>query len=635
MIDVDKYKLLSKIDSPEDLRELDITDLPNVCDELRNFIIESNSQNPAHFGASLGVVELTVAMHYAYNTPRDLIVWDVGHQAYGHKVLTGRKKQFHTNRKYKGISGFPNPKESIYDSFGAGHASISISAALGMATASKFQNIDRKTIAVIGDGALSGGEAFEGLNNVAATNSDVLIILNDNKIAIDKNTGALTDYLTDIATSKTYNRIKDDVWKFLGKVSKIGVNVQNFTQKIDHAVKSIVMKNGNLFESLDIRYFGPVDGHDVESLTKLLSDIKNIGGPKLLHVITKKGKGFEVAEKYQTKWHAAPGKFDISTGEIFRETKTCEIQAFQDVFGDAIVELAAKNDKIVAITPAMVSGSSLVKMSQQFPNRCFDVGIAEQHAVTFAAGLAKEGMTPFCCIYSSFLQRAYDQLIHDVALQNIPVIFCIDRAGIVGHDGATHHGVFDISFLRCVPNLIIAAPRDEFQLRNLMYTAQLQKHENPIVIRYPRGKSSSPKSEIVFNEIEFGKGKCEVQGSDLAIVSVGPSTLNAINLANELKQTGVNISVYDMIFVKPLDYELMDQVCEKHKYIVTIEDNVVAGGFGSAVLEYVSEKNYDVKLTRLGIPDRFIEHGTQSELIEECGFDLDGLRKTVLSILDC
>jgi 1-deoxy-D-xylulose-5-phosphate synthase len=447
MIDDKKYQLLKDINSPDDLKKIDLSELPTVCEELRNFIIESASKNPGHFGASLGVVELTVALHYAYNTPVDQLVWDVGHQAYGHKILTGRRDLFHTNRTYGGISGFPSPKESEYDNFGVGHASTSISAALGIAKAANLQGEKINTVAIIGDGSLTGGIAFEGLNNLGASGENVLIVLNDNKIAIDENRGALKEYLTDIATSKTYNKVKDDVWYFLGRLNRLGLNVQSFSQKIDNAIKSIVLKNSNLFEALNIRYFGPVDGHDVVLLVKLFEDIKNIPGPKLLHIITKKGKGFKAAEENQTLWHAAPGKFDITTGKL-TDTSHCENepQKFQDIFGDAIIELAKANPKICAITPAMISGSSLCKMFEEFPERSFDVGISEQHAVTFAAGLAIKGMLPFCNIYSSFMQRAYDQVIHDVALQNLKVIFCLDRAGLVGQDGPTHHGSFDLSF---------------------------------------------------------------------------------------------------------------------------------------------------------------------------------------------
>ncbi len=630
MVDSKKYKLLSKVNSPDELKTLDLNTLPDFVKELRDFIIESMSKNPGHFGSSLGVVELTVAIHYVYNSPIDKIVWDVGHQAYGHKIITGRRDVFHTNRIYKGISGFPNPTESIYDSFGVGHASTSISAALGMAVAAKLQNIDNKTVAIIGDGALSGGMAFEGLNNVATTNSNVLIILNDNKIAIDENTGALKEYLTDIATSKTYNRVKDDVWNFLGRINRLGANVQGFTQKIDNAIKSIIMRNSNLFESLGIRYFGPVDGHDVVLLSKLLKDIKEIPGPKILHVITKKGKGFKEAEENQTKWHAAPGQFDVATGKIISEEKNEEKpQKYQDIFGDAIVELAEKNKKIVAITPAMLSGSSLLKMQSRFPNRCFDVGIAEQHAVTFAAGLAINGLKPFCNIYSTFSQRAYDQIIHDVAIQNLPVVMCLDRAGLVGNDGVTHHGAFDISFLRCIPNLRIAAPRNEFQLRDLLYTAQLEKSNFPFVIRYPRGLSTQKPSKIEFNEINIGKGERLKKGKHIAIVSLGTTGNTALKLAEELEKKDIFVSVYDMIFIKPLDENLIKEILTEHKHIITIEDNTIIGGMGSAIAEKISESNIDVKLTRLGIPDTFIAHGTQSQLIEDCKFDYTYLQTLV------
>lgn len=633
MIDTKKYKILSQIDSPEDLKKFPLKDLPKVCEELRCFIIESASKNPGHFGASLGVVELTVAMHYVYNTPEDQIIWDVGHQAYGHKILTGRRDVFHTNRTYKGISGFPNPKESIYDSFGVGHSSTSISAALGMAVAAKLKGEKHQTVAVIGDGALSGGMAFEGLNNMAATNSNMLIILNDNKIAIDESTGALKEYLTDIATSKTYNRVKDDVWNFLGRINRLGANVQGFTQKIDNAIKSIIMRNSNLFESLNIRYFGPVDGHDVVLLSKLLDDIKDIPGPKLLHIITKKGKGFKEAEQNQTKWHAAPGKFDVLTGKLLDQNKdTNKPQKYQDIFGDAIVELAKTNEKIVAITPAMLSGSSLIKMQKEFPDRCFDVGIAEQHAVTFAAGLAIRGLKPFCNIYSTFVQRAFDQIVHDVALQNLPVIMCLDRAGLVGNDGATHHGAFDISFLRCIPNLTIAAPRNEFQLRNLMFTAQLDKNNFPFVIRYPRGESTQPPSKPEFKELEIGKGECVIKGENIAIISIGTPGNTAIQVAKDLKNDNIQISVYDMIFAKPLDLDLLFEIFNNHQHIITIEDNSLMGGFGSEIAEIITDHKIDIELTRLGIPDKFIEHGCPADLIRDCGYDYTYLLSAVKKI---
>ncbi|MCF0205866.1 MAG: 1-deoxy-D-xylulose-5-phosphate synthase [Bacteroidales bacterium] len=621
------YRFLDNINSPKDLKKIDLADMPTVCQELRQFIIDSAAINPAHFGANLGVIELTVALHYVFDVPDDNLVWDVGHQAYGHKILTGRRDSFKTNRTYKGISGFPTPEESKYDSFGAGHSSTSISAAIGMALAAKKQGSGEHTIAVIGDGALSGGEAFEALNNAAIQNPNLLIVLNDNKIAIDETPGALREYLTDISTSKTYNRVKNEVWKLLGRFNKFGPNVQTFTQRIDGAIKSVVMRQSNLFESMNIRYFGPVDGHDVLSLIKLFEDLKNIGGPKLLHLITQKGKGFKPAEDNPQQWHAAPGIFDAKTGELIssNEDPDCP-QKYQDIFGDAIVKLAEQNSKIIAITPAMVSGSGLQKMFKTFPDRSFDVGISEQHAVTFAAGLAIRGMIPYCCIYSTFSQRAFDQIIHDVALQKLHVVLCLDRAGLVGNDGATHHGAFDISFLRSIPNLVIAAPSDEFQFRNLLYTAQLQKNHFPFVIRYPRGKSLHNKSEIEFTEMPIGKGKCLQKGNDLAIISIGKTCSTAKKVAERLlKEDNLQVSVYDMIFAKPIDEELLHEICKNHKHAITIEDNTIAGGFGSAVLEFASDNDYNIKVKRFGIPDHFVLHGSQDELIKECGYDADSV----------
>lgn len=631
MDSTNKYKYLNGINCPDDLKLYDFKDLVHICSELRGFLIESISKNPAHFGASLGVVELTVALHFAYNAPKDSIIWDVGHQAYGHKIITGRREAFKTNRKFNGISGFPTPKESIYDAFGVGHSSTSISAALGIAVANKMKGDDSKVVAVIGDGSLTGGMAFEGLNNVASTQSDVLIILNDNKIAIDKSTGALREYLTDISTSKTYNKIKDDVWKFLGRIDKYGANVQRFTQRIDNALKSIILRNSNLFESLGIRYFGPVDGHDVVLLAKLLNDLKNIPGPKLLHVITKKGKGFDKAERDQTAWHAAPGMFNIETGELIPQNspRNPNIIKFQDVFGNTLIDLAEKNEKIVAITPAMLSGCSLVEFNKRFPNRCFDVGIAEQHAVTFAAGLAIKGMKPYCNIYSSFSQRAYDQIIHDVALQELPVVFCFDRAGLVGHDGATHHGSFDISFIRCIPNIVIAAPRNAQQLQNMLYTAQLEKSNFPFVIRYPKGNTENFKLNGKYSEIKIGKGSCLKEGGDVAILTIGPIGNVALSAAEKLVEEGLDVAVYDMIFVKPIDENLLIKICNKHNKIITIEDNAVIGGFGTAVLEFISDNNLNVKLVRMGIPDQFIEQGAQEELMQYCNYDIDAIKNNI------
>ena len=625
------YRFLDKIDSPADLRSLDVADLPLVCEELRQFIIESEAVNPAHFGANLGVIELTVALHYVFDVPNDNLIWDVGHQAYGHKILTGRRDVFKTNRKYKGISGFPSPAESQYDSFGVGHSSTSISAALGMALAAKMRGSDERTIAVIGDGALTGGEAFEALNNTAVSNPNLLIVLNDNKIAIDETPGSLREYLTDIATSKTYNKVKNDVWRLLGKV---GPEIRHFTQRIDNAVKSVMMKQGNLFESMGVRYFGPVDGHDVVSLVHLFEDLKNIDGPKLLHLITQKGRGFKPAEDNPQRWHAAPGKFDVATGEIIADAEDpmCP-QKFQDVFGDAVLQLARNNPNIVAISPAMVSGSGLTKMFEELPDRSFDVGISEQHAVTFAAGLAIKGIIPYCCIYSTFSQRAFDQIVHDVALQKLHVVLCLDRAGLVGKDGATHHGSFDISFLRCIPNLVISAPSDEFQFRNLLYTAQLEKNKYPFVIRYPRGKSFQPKSEIKFSEIEIGKGRCVKRGTEVAIVTVGTAGRTANIVADRLHNEGIEVSVYDMIFVKPVDKELLSEACAEHRQIVTIEDNALQGGFGSMVLEFISDNGFDTKVKRFGIPDYFVMHGTQEELIKECGYDADSVYEWIKKVI--
>jgi len=624
--------LLEKINYPEDLRRLDIKELPQLCEELRAFIIDAVSCNPGHLGASLGVVELTVALHYVYNTPVDLLVWDVGHQAYGHKILTGRKDKFHTNRKYKGISGFPTPKESEYDSFGVGHSSTSISAVMGMAVAAKKLGENRKAIAIIGDGSMTAGQAFEGLNNMNIGNADVLIILNDNKMAIDPSAGSLHEYLTDISTSKTYNKVKNDVWRILGKVNKMNPNAQRIAQRVDNAIKSLVLRNSNMFESLNIRYFGPVDGHDVFYLVKILNDIKSIGGPKLLHCITTKGKGYKHAEEDQTIWHA-PGKFDIATGEIYPETPNVKTPPrYQDVFGETIVELAEINDKIVGITPAMPTGCSLNLMMEKMPGRAFDVGIAEQHAVTFAAGMAKQGLVPYCNIYSSFAQRAYDQIIHDVALQNLHVVFCFDRAGLVGNDGATHHGAFDIAFLRCIPNMVIAAPMDDIELRNMLFTAQLPHNNFPIVIRYPRGRGTHPDWKRSFEEIEIGKAQLIKQGEKIAILSAGTPGIKIMQVCNKLEQNNISAAHYNMRFVKPLDTTCLREVCEKFETIVTVEDGVITGGFGSSVLEFIADNNFKNRILRFGIPDRFVEHGSQQELTNECGYDIENIVNVILKL---
>lgn len=627
-------KLLDKINSPADLKKLSISQLEDVCGELRQFIIDEVSSNPGHFGASLGVVELTVALHYVYNTPFDQLVWDVGHQAYGHKILTGRRDIFHTNRKHKGLSGFPKRKESEYDSFGVGHSSTSISAALGMAIASKIKKEDRKVVAVIGDGAMTGGMAFEALNNAGGENADLLVILNDNNMAIDPSVGGLNKYLLNISTSNAYNRFKHDVWEGLGKLDGLGKKTRKFLQKNQHALKNMILKENNLFEAFNFRYFGPVDGHDVTYLAKVLDDLKDIPGPKLLHLITQKGKGFKLAEQNQTKFHA-PGLFNKETGEII--TCGCDINKapkFQNVFGETLVELAEQNEKIVGITPAMPTGCSMNKMISEMPDRAFDVGIAEQHAVTFSAGLATQGMVPFCNIYSTFMQRAYDQVIHDVAIQNLHVIFCLDRGGLVGEDGPTHHGVFDLAYMRCVPNMIVAAPMDEIELRNLMYTAQLKENAQPFSIRYPRGCGLKPDWKKPFKKIEIGKGRKLTDGADLAILTIGKSGIFAQPAIRELANKNISAAHYDLRFVKPLDKELLTEVFENFENVITVEDGTLVGGFGSAVVEFMVEKGYSSKVKMLGIPDKFIEHGTPEELYRDCGIDSKGITEAAVDVLE-
>jgi len=627
-----EYKFLDNIELPSDLKKLEINQLTDVCDDLRQFIIDSVSHNPGHFGAGLGVVELTVALHYTLNTPYDRIIWDVGHQAYGHKILTGRKDKFHTNRKLNGISGFPKPSESEYDAFAVGHASTSISAALGMAIAAKQKEENRQIVAVIGDGALTGGLAFEGLNNAGIANSNILVILNDNNMAIDPNVGALNDYLLDITTSKTYNKVKDDVWNFLGRVSKLGPNTQKFAQKIDNAIKSMILRHSNLFESLNFRYFGPIDGHDVVQLTKVIKDLSKIKGPKLLHIRTVKGKGFKQAEDNQTQFHA-PGIFDKITGEILSSNKELKPPKFQDVFGETIVELAKNNEKIVGVTPAMPSGSSLNIMIEKMPCRAFDVGIAEQHAVTFSAGMAKDGLIPFCNIYSTFMQRAYDQIIHDVALQKLPVIFCLDRGGLVGEDGETHHGVFDYAYMRTIPNMIVAAPMDEIELRNMMYTAQLENN-GAFSIRYPRGRGVHTVWQLPFEKIEIGKARKLKNGEKIVILSIGNTGTFAKNAVDKAYNLGFDVAHYDMRFVKPIDEDALHEVFKNYKTIICVEDGALQGGFGSAVLEFMADNNYKSKVIRLGVPDKFIVHGTQEELRKICNFDEDAIFNTIISELE-
>ena len=626
--------LLSKINSPSDLRKINKDDLPQVVKELRQFIIDIVSNKGGHFGASLGVVELTVAIHYVFNTPYDQLVWDVGHQAYGHKILTGRRDVFHTNREYKGLSGFPKRSESVYDTFGVGHASTSISSALGMSLASNLKKeTNRQHIAVIGDGSMTGGISFEGLNHAGTEDTNLLIVLNDNCMSIDPGVGALKEYLTDIATSKTYNRAKNKLWKVLGKISKFGPNAQKIAQKVEGAVKSSILGESNYFESLNFRYFGPIDGHDVKHLSKVLNELKDIPGPKILHCITKKGKGYKPAEDGDsTKWHA-PGVFDKNTGEIIKSKTNKKPPKYQDVFGETIIELANENSKIVGVTPAMLSGSSLNKMLEVMPDRVFDVGIAEQHAVTFSAGLSTQGILPFCNIYSSFMQRAYDQIIHDVALQNLDVVFCLDRGGLVGADGGTHHGAFDYAYLRCVPNIIVSAPMDEQELRNLMYTAQLP-NKGPFSIRYPRGNGVTLDWKGKFSEIEIGKARLIKDGEDIAILSIGNTGNFVVQSQSNFQKKGLNIAHYDMRFVKPLDQNTLHKVFQKFANIITIEDGALHGGFGSAILEFMSDNNYKSKIIRLGIPDRFINHGTQDELYRECYYDSIALVETVYKLVN-
>ena len=625
--------LLNQIKDPSDLRKLNIDQLPEVCTELRDFIIDEVSNNPGHFGASLGVVELTVALHYVFETPYDLLVWDVGHQAYGHKILTGRKDVFHTNRKYKGISGFPKPSESIYDTFGVGHSSTSISAALGMAVASQLKDEkNRKIVAIIGDGAITGGMAFEGLNNAAVNKSDLLVILNDNNMAIDPNVGGLSNYLLDISKSHTYNKIKRDVWEGLGKLNGFGPKARRLVQKTENAIKSMLLKESNLFEGLGFRYFGPVDGHNVTYLAEVLRSLSDIPGPKLLHVITKKGKGFEKAELNQTEYHA-PGKFDRVTGELLDcECAVNKPPKFQNVFGHTIIELAEMNDRIVAITPAMPTGCSLNMMMEKMPHRTFDVGIAEQHAVTFSAGLAIQGMLPFCNIYSTFMQRAYDQVIHDVALQNLQVVFCLDRGGLVGADGATHHGVFDMAYMRSIPNMIVSAPMDELELRHMMFTAQNENH-GPFSIRYPRGCGCVIDWRQPMEAIPVGKSRQLSEGDDVAVLTIGTVGIQTRRAVKSLLKDGIRAAHYDMRFVKPLDEEALHAILNKHQRIVTIEDGVLQGGFGSAVLEFIADHQYQPTLKRIGIPDRFIDQGTTEELYRDCGLDQQGIYQAIKSFM--
>jgi 1-deoxy-D-xylulose-5-phosphate synthase len=624
-------KLLDKIRFPQDLKKLEIKQLPQVCSEIRQLIIDELACHPGHLGSNLGVVELTVALHYVLNTPDDLLVWDVGHQAYAHKILTGRKDRFSTNRQFKGISGFPNPAESPYDAFIAGHASNSISASLGMSIATGLENKKNIVAAVIGDGAMSGGLAFEGLNNTSVHPNNLLIILNDNQMSIDRNVGGMSDYLVKITTSKRYNSFRWKTYLMLKKMGIINESRKGRLLRFGNSLKALLTNQHNLFEGLNIRYFGPVDGHNVENLVKTLNDIKDMTGPKLLHVCTIKGKGFAPAELDATKWHA-PGAFNKTTGErVQKENSQNMPLKFQDVFGYTLVELAEKNKKIIGVTPAMPTGCSMNLMIERFPDRAFDVGIAEGHAVTFSAGLAKQGFIPFCNIYSSFAQRSFDNIIHDVAIQKLPVVICLDRAGLVGEDGPTHHGVFDIASLRCIPNLIISSPIDEHELRNLMYTAQANP-TGPFVIRYPRGLgfSTNWKNEMV--QLPVGKGVCMIEGDDIAFLTIGPIGERVIEVAKKMVGKNISVAVYNMRFVKPLDEEMLHMIGKKFGKVITIENGSLKGGFGSAVLEFFSDNGYEVKVKRMGIPDNFIEHGSIAELHHLCGIDEEGIEKTIQNL---
>ncbi|HTN07759.1 1-deoxy-D-xylulose-5-phosphate synthase [Agriterribacter sp.] len=632
-MDITPGPLLQQINDPKDLKTLSREQLHQVCNELRQYIIDVVSVHGGHFGASLGVVELTVALHYVLNTPYDQLVWDVGHQAYGHKILTGRRDAFYTNRKYKGLSGFPRRAESGYDSFGVGHSSTSISAALGMAMAAKYKHEDRKSVAIIGDGAMTAGIAFEGMNHAGVADADMLIILNDNCMSIDQNVGALKEYLTDITTSRTYNKLKDDIWNALGKLPVGKRFTREMAGKLEYSIKGFVSKSSNLFEALNLRYFGPIDGHNINKLVDVLQDLKKIPGPKLLHILTVKGKGYSLAEKDQTKWHA-PGLFDKITGEIYKKKFDLpQPPKYQDVFGHTIIELAEKNSKILGVTPAMPSGSSLKFMMDKMPDRAFDVGICEQHAVTLSAGMATQGMKVFCNIYSSFMQRAYDQVVHDVAIQDLPVIFCLDRAGLVGEDGATHHGAYDIAYMRCIPNMIVSAPMNESELRNLMYTAQLDENTHPFVIRYPRGEGVMPEWKTEMKAIKPGTGRKLKDGEEIALLSFGHPGNFAAAAIRELRAEELNPAHYDMRFAKPLDENLLHEICSKFNKIITIEDGTVQGGFGSAVLEFMAVHQYHAEVKVLGIPDLVIEQGTPKELQKECGYDAAAIAVAVREMM--
>jgi len=624
--------LLSGINKTSDLKKLKEKQLPELCREIREFILDETSHNPGHLGASLGTVELSVAIHYVFDTPYDKVIWDVGHQAYTHKILTGRRERFSSNRKKGGISGFPKMEESEYDAFGTGHSSTSISAALGMATASELtEDNGRLHIAVIGDGAMTGGMAVEAMNNAGVSKANLLVILNDNGIAIDKNVGAIKESLADMISSKTYNKFKDKIWLLLGGGTRYGKNTRAIVRQVSNAVKSTILKRSNMFEALNFRYFGPIDGNDVIHLSKMLRDLQRIQGPKLLHIVTTKGKGFEEAEKNQTTFHS-PGTFDRKTGRLTNTEDEKQAPKYQTVFGKTIIELARQNEKIVGITPAMPTGCSLNLMMEVMPERVFDVGIAEQHAVTFAAGLATQGMQPFCNIYSTFAQRAYDQIIHDVAIQKLPVVFCLDRGGLVGEDGATHHGAFDLAYLRAIPELTIASPMNEEELRNMMYTAQIPG-KGPFSIRYPKGRGVMPLWETPMKEIKIGKGRKVRDGKDIALISIGHVGNYAYEASIRLGKEGITAALYDMRFLKPIDESLLHDVLKEFDHIITIEDGTIVGGLGSSILEFQSDHGYKNTVRRLGIPDRFVGHGSQEELHHDCGYDVEGIIREAKALL--
>ena len=630
--------LLEKIALPADVRALPVSELKVLCDELRQFLIDHISVYGGHFASNLGSVELTVALHYVFDTPHDLLVWDVGHQAYGHKILTGRRPLFPTNRKYKGLSGFPSRGESEYDTFGVGHSSTSISAALGMGIASNHKQEERKHVAIIGDGALTGGMSFEALNHAGDSRErqNLLVVLNDNCMSIDPNVGALKEYLTKITLSPAYNKVKDEVWNMLGKLKGMGKSAREIVRNLEHSLKGFVSKESNFFESLNIRYFGPIDGHNVEQLVRYFRDVKDLSGPKILHCVTVKGKGFPEAEQHQTTWHA-PGLFDKLTGQLHsKKMKKTSLEPlkYQEVFGHTLLELARKNEKIVGITPAMPSGSSMNIMMKEMPERVFDVGIAEQHAVTFSAGLATQGLIPFCHIYSTFMQRGYDQVVHDVCIQNLPVNFVLDRAGLVGEDGATHHGAYDIAYMRCLPNVIVASPLDESELRDFLYTMQLSRQEQAFVLRYPRGKGVMTQWETPMKALTVGRGACLRKGREVAILSLGPMGNVALKVCQELEKEDKHPALYNMRFVKPLDTRLLHAVFKRFSKVLTLEDGCLMGGFGSAVLEFMAEHGLSARVQRLGIPDRVVKQGSPQELHQSCGYDAQALKKALLSFYE-